>query len=256
MPPKWKVLADELAEEITTGRRPVGSPLPHITDLVTEGRGSKATVSRAYGELHARGLVTSRRGHGTVVRDRTRVRVPLSRFDHVLTPGGDRGPWETATAAQGLDGRIEVEPPAGELLDAPPAVEEYLALPPGSSAVRRRRRAMLGVEPVALQEAWYPPDIARAAGLDSPEKIKGGALGALVAAGIIPAEADEHVTSDAPTADEAARLGVGTQVSVLRVDRVTRDAAGRPIELVRLAAAADRVSLLYAPLPLQIDPTA
>ncbi|TLQ38843.1 GntR family transcriptional regulator [Streptomyces marianii] len=252
MASKWKALADQLAAEIRDGTRPPGSSLPHILDLVAQGKGSKATVNRAYQELEAAGLVSSQRGRGTVVRDRTRVRVPLSRYEHVLAPGGARGPWETATAEQGLDGRMEVDDPAAETLDAPDDVADRLELDAGAPVVRRRRRAMIGREVVALQTAWYPLAVAEAAGLDSPQKIKGGVLGALVGAGIVPTEAEEYVTADAPSTEQAAQLSIGARVSVLLVDRVTRDETGRAIELVRIAGAADRLSLVYAPLPLKI----
>ncbi|MER7817402.1 GntR family transcriptional regulator [Streptomyces sp. NPDC096153] len=249
---KWKALADRLEQGIRDGTHPPGSALPQILELVAAGEGSKATVSRAYQELETKGLVTSRRGHGTVVRDRTRVRVPLSRFDRVLEPGGSRGPWETATAEQGLDGHMELETPAAETLDAPADVAQLLRLAPGARVVRRRRRAMIGADVVALQDAWYPLDVAEVAGLDRPEKITGGVLPALIGAGLLPAEADEYVTADDPTPEQAAKLAIGARIAVLVVDRVTRDRTGRTIEFVRITGAADRLSLVYSPLPLKV----
>ncbi|MEV0965377.1 MULTISPECIES: UTRA domain-containing protein [unclassified Streptomyces] len=251
MRPKWKVLTDRLAGEIRDGTRPPGSVLPRIVELVAAGDGSKATVNRAYKELESAGLVTSMRGRGTVVREPARVRLPLSRFQHALEAGGARGPWEMATADQGLDGRMQVDNPAAEFLDAPGDVAEFLGLTPGALVVRRRRRALIGADVIALQDAWYPLDVAEAAGLDSPDKIAGGTLGALADAGIVPAQADEHVTADAPTDEQSANLAVGTRAAVLLVDRVTRDETGRAIELVRLVGAANRLTLVYAPLPLK-----
>ncbi|MFF5809074.1 GntR family transcriptional regulator [Streptomyces sp. NPDC012746] len=249
---KWQALADRLEREIKEGVYQPGEPLPQILDQVAAGAGAKATVSRAYQELEAKGLVTSRRGHGTVVRDRSRVRVPLNRFERVLDPGGTRGPWEAATAEQGLDGRMEVATPAAETLEAPADVAELLELTPGTQAVRRRRRALIGSDVVALQEAWYPLDIAQAASLDRPEKITGGVLAALLAAGLLPVEADEYVTAEEPTPQQAAQLAIGGRVSVLVIDRVTKDRTGRAIELVRVTGASDRLQLVYSPLPLQV----
>ncbi|MFI5867728.1 GntR family transcriptional regulator [Streptomyces sp. NPDC051546] len=252
MTAKWKALADRLAAEMDNGDREPGSSLPQILDQVAAGEGSKATVNRAYQELEAMGYVVSRRGRGTVVRNRTRVRVPLSRYEHVLEPGGTRGPWETATAEQGLNGRMEVEEPAAETLPAPADIAERLDLSPGAAVVRRRRRAMIDEDVVQLQEAWYPTDVAEAAGLDSPTKIVGGVLAGLIAADIIPAVAAEFVTAEEPTPDQAARLSIGARVPVIVIDRVTRDGTGRVIELVRITGAADRLSLVYSPLPLKV----
>ncbi|MGV9248021.1 GNAT family N-acetyltransferase [Streptomyces sp. NPDC003710] len=68
MAPKWRELADRLAAQIRRGDFAPGQQLPHIRDLVAVGEGSKATVHAAYKALEAEGLVTSSRGHGTVVR--------------------------------------------------------------------------------------------------------------------------------------------------------------------------------------------
>lgn len=68
MAPKWRELADRLAAQIRRGDFAPGQHLPHIRDLVTAGEGSKATVHAAYKALEAQGLVTSSRGHGTIVR--------------------------------------------------------------------------------------------------------------------------------------------------------------------------------------------
>ena len=71
MAPKWRELADRFAEQIRSGEIKPGAQLPQIRDLVEAGEGSKDTVHKAYKELEAQGLVTSSRGHGTVVRPQT-----------------------------------------------------------------------------------------------------------------------------------------------------------------------------------------
>lgn len=250
--PKWKSLADRLAGEIRSGTYAPGDPLPHIRALVEAGEGSKATVNRAYQELEAEGLVRSVRGRGTVVRDRRRIRVPLSRYGQVLEPGGNRGPWETATAAQGLDGAMVVSPP--EILEASPEIAQSLGIEIGSPVLLRHRRATISGDVIQLQNAWYPLDIAQAAGIDKPGKVVGGVLGAMVGAGLLPTEADEHVTAWIPTDEEAAALTIGTRVPALLIERVTRDQSGRAVELVRITAAADRIELVYDNLPLNPKP--
>lgn len=74
MAPKWQDLADRIAAEIRRGDFAPGQHLPHIRDLVAAGEGSKATVHAAYKALEAQGLVTSSRGHGTIVRPHGPVR--------------------------------------------------------------------------------------------------------------------------------------------------------------------------------------
>lgn len=247
--PKWRALADKIAAQIDAGEYAPGAELPHIRALVAAGEGSGATVHRAYQTLAAEGYVTSSRGHGTVVRDRRRIRVPLSRYGAVLAPGGTKGPWESATAAQGLDGGMTVLPP--ERLEAPADIAAALNIAAGDPVIRRSRQATIGAEVVQIQSAWYPLDIAAAAGLDGPGKVVGGILGAMTGAGLHPTEADERVTAWVPSPAEAAALSIGATVPVLLVERVTRDQTGRPIEVVRITGAADRLELVYDRLPLR-----
>lgn len=68
MAPKWRDLADKIAAKIRNGEYAPGEQLPHIRELVEAGEGSKSTVHAAYKALEAEGLVTSSRGHGTMVR--------------------------------------------------------------------------------------------------------------------------------------------------------------------------------------------
>lgn len=246
--PKWRALADKIAAQIEAGEYAPGAPLPHIRTLVAAGEGSGATVHRAYQQLAAEGYVTSSRGHGTVVRDRSRIRVPLSRYGAVLSPGGTMGPWETATAAQGLPGGMTVLPP--ERLAAPADIAAALNIAPGDPVLLRSRQATIGTDVVQIQSAWYPLDIATTAGIDGPGKVAGGILGAMAGAGLRPTDADERVTAWVPTPAQAAALSIASTVPVLLIERVTRDQTGRPIEAVRITGAADRIELVYDRLPL------
>ncbi|MGW7469551.1 GntR family transcriptional regulator [Streptomyces xantholiticus] len=65
--PKWRQIADDLAQQIVDGEYGPGDQLPHIQELVRQGKGSTATVHRAYQTLESEGLVRSSRGHGTRV---------------------------------------------------------------------------------------------------------------------------------------------------------------------------------------------
>ncbi|MFI8365251.1 GntR family transcriptional regulator [Streptomyces sp. NPDC085612] len=251
MASKWEGLANQLKEKINAGEYQPGQKLPTVSALVAAGEGSITTVQRAYAELEADGYVVKRRRGGTVVRDRSRARVPLSRYSSALTPQGTKGPWEAALAEQGLEGQMAVASPAAEVLDAPEDVATALALPTGRKVVRRRRRAMIGDEVVQLQEAWYPLAVAQQAGLDQPTKVIGGVLRPLLAAGLAPAEAEERIRAWVPSPDEVTGLSIGSRIPVIGVERVTRDDTGRPIEFLRILGAADRLELVYDGLPLK-----
>ncbi|OEJ30019.1 GntR family transcriptional regulator [Streptomyces subrutilus] len=244
---RWRELADRLAQRIESEGLAPGSRMPTTAELMAEGE-SKPSIERAYRELVERGLVVRKPRVGTVVRNRARVRVPLSRYGSVLRPGGDKGPWETATASVGLDGSVVTL--SVECVAATAAIASLLEVEPGSPVVRRHRHAVADGDVVQIQEAFYPADLAAAAGLDQPAKITGGVLSAMTAAGLDPQSADETVAARPPTKAEALELGVGERVPVLCIERVVRSRGGQVLELLRVVGVADRVELHYGGLPL------
>lgn len=65
--PPYEQIRTQVASLIATGALPAGSRLPTVRDLATDLGVAVGTVARAYRELEAEGLVTSRRRTGTVV---------------------------------------------------------------------------------------------------------------------------------------------------------------------------------------------
>lgn len=242
----YQDLADELRRSINAGDFPADTTLPRIVDLMERYDLSRQTVRDAIGVLADEGLVVTMGKGGTLVRNRTRVRIPLSRYSRVLRQGGSKGPWETACAAQGLDGRMKVVHVAR--VQGPHSV---LGVPADGEVVHRLRYAMIGADDVVqIQDAWYSADLADQAGISGEGKVEGGIFGALNAAGYRPFTASEQVESRRPTPSETARLKISGKVPVLAVERLTKDPSGRILELLRTVAAADRVQLVYDDLPL------
>ncbi|MCB5181493.1 GntR family transcriptional regulator [Streptomyces antimicrobicus] len=245
-------ISDDLRRRIEAGEYPVGSRLPTNAELMALHGVSKGTITKAIATLADDGLVFSSKRAGTIVRPRTQVRIPLSRYGQVLTPGGPRGPWEAATAAQGIDGEMRLV--RVDRLQAPADLAALLGLAEGDDVVYRLRQALIRPDDVVqLQHAWYPAAVAEAAGLDGDGKITGGVYGALVAAGHRPTVADETVTARVPTDEEATDLRISGRVWVLALQRITLDASGRPLEVLRAVAPADRLSLVYDSLPISHD---
>ena len=245
--PKYRDIAAELRDKIERGEFVPGAHLPHTDDLMTEYAASKHTVRAAVQVLVDEGLVIARRRYGTVVRDRRKVRIPLNRYQRSLESQGQLGPFEAACKEQGLNGemgKVKVE----RVRD--PEVAALLGLPSQDDLVCRRRQALIDGQVVQFQFAWYPIDVAEAANLEREGKIEGGIYRALIEAGIPAVEADERVVARAPTKEEAADLGTGTGIPVITIQRISKDSAGRPIELLRVVAAADRLELSYEALPL------
>lgn len=129
-------------------------------------------------------------------------------------------------------------------------VAAALGIEPGIPVHRRRRRATIGEAVHHHQTAWYPIDVAERAGLTGAETVVGGIYGAMTGAGMPPADLDETVTARMPTDKEAAGLRMGHGTPLLLIERITRDSSGRPVELLRVIAPADRTELTYDRLRL------
>jgi DNA-binding GntR family transcriptional regulator len=180
---------------------------------------------------------------GTIVRDRTPVRLSMARYSDVLADPGDRGPWETACAQQGVPGRTEIV-----TVDRRPAdthVAAQLGIPEGALVVYLLQHMYAGEQVGQLQEAWLPLALVKETPLAAASKIVGGIYRALTATGHPPASAQESVTSRMPTRAEAETLSLDLGSPVLAIDRVTRGQDGHALVLAHAVIAGDRVRLHY-----------
>ncbi|MEU0520764.1 GntR family transcriptional regulator [Streptosporangium sp. NPDC006007] len=246
---RYRELASDLRRAIEDDTYPPGAVLPKITELAKKYGMANETVRLAIGVLESEGLVRAIRKRGTVVLDRTPVRVRFSRYRAVLTPNGDRGPWETACREQGVNGEMQTVEVERE--PAPPEVASALHLAAGTAVLRRSRRALIDGEPAQLQTAWYPYELIRGTPIARSSKVVGGIYRALLQAGLTPASAGEEIRSRPPVADEAAELRLRGGGWILEVRRTTFDAAKTPIEYQVIVADPARTIIVYDDLPLQ-----
>ena len=249
----YRELAARLREKINDGTYPPGSTIPTLEDLMEQFGATSATVRQAVKTLRAEGLVTPMGRRGTVVRDRSRVTLPFRRYTNALAPApapeGNRGPWESACAAQGVDGRTETI-----LVDQRPAPDDVayaLDLPEGAPVVYRLRHMYAGAQVAQVSESYLPLALVEGSPLAGTGKVVGGVYRALTALGHPPATATQRITGRMPTPEEAEALSLDIGSPVLTLMGVTRGPDGTPLEVTRLTVAGDRVELLYEDLPLR-----
>ncbi|MGH3612683.1 MAG: GntR family transcriptional regulator [Pseudonocardia sp.] len=238
--PGYREIAAELRAAIDRGDYPPGATLPRLADLADQYGVNKTTAQRVIGLLASEGLVATAKRRGTVVRDRTPVRLPIARYADA-TP--EAGPWEVACAQQGLNGWTEVTGVDERTADE--VVARELGLEPGDPVIRRANRMRIGDQVAQLQETWLPLPLFAGTQLAAPDKVTGGIYRGLAAAGHPPAVADEVITGRMPTQDEAETLCLDQGSPVLDIRRTTRDRAGRAVVHVHIVVSADRVSLAY-----------
>src|SRR5579862_6346646 len=67
--PRYRAIADALADDMAAGRLAAGTRLPPQRDLAWQLKVTVGTVARAYTEAARRGLVSGEVGRGTYVLD-------------------------------------------------------------------------------------------------------------------------------------------------------------------------------------------
>jgi len=205
---RYRDIADDLRRRIAAGELGAGRVLPSESELSGEYAVSRVTIRKALEELRRERLVDSRQGFGWFVA-----------VDPVSQTLGRLGTIEAQLAESGAtpERRIldfEVERP-------PPRARQVL----GEGPVLRVRRVNLadGV-PFARVTVWCPE--ALAADLSVTDVARASFYDLL---GIELGGATQTIGAGAAGADDAAVLDVPVGSPVLVCERVTRDAAGRPV---------------------------
>lgn len=221
-------VADVLRQQITSAAFPDGL-LPDEGVLGRHLGASRNAVREALGLLRDEGLVTRRRGIGTTV----------------VTPKYGHGLDRLAGLAETLTGYGPVtnEVRAARLVaHAPRAITRRLGLADGAEAVHLERLRRLGGHPLSVDTTWLAPDVGRAV-LDGDlvnrdvfallEEATGDALGH--------AEVTVHAVN--ADADTAGLLEIPGGAAIFAIDRLTRLADGRPVDVEALRVRADRLAL-------------
>ena len=208
-----------LNERIVSGTWKSGQAIPAEPELAADLGVSAGTLRRALAGLERRHLIERRQGRGTFVAQQTSQQA-LGQFFRVRNLAGQ--PVEPET----LITRVATEPATAE-------EAARLRLSPGEAVHRIDRSRIFEGEPriaerISLPAALFP-------GLSLP--LAPDHLGSEIyvhyrnAHGIIVVQSEENLSATAATEEDAARLNCPVGTPLLLIERVTFDAAGRPVEL-------------------------
>jgi GntR family transcriptional regulator len=156
---------------------------------------------------------------------------------------GQADAWSQEAARAGRVGTQRIREVVTDV--APVDVTSAFGLPPGASAVVRRRTMLLDDQPVELTDSWYPAQIAAGTALAMPAKIKGGAVTLLAGLGYTVHEAREDITFRAATPGEAAELGSPAGTPVIVLSRTCLTAEAVPFEASVMVMVAEGRHLRY-----------
>jgi len=250
---KYKQIADELRDQITTGTLPPGTQLPTEAELAAAHGASRSTVRLAIGLLIQQGLVETRQGIGTyVTQPATPLTVVLSReedwrtgepADAALQPTGEPASWPTTEKFQ------------AETASANAEIAAALHLAEGTLVVVRRTHRCLDKDPWSLVASYYPAAIAKGTPLEQAGQSAQSASLVLAEHGHQPVGYRDDIYARMPDATETAFFRLSSPVPVTVVSRTAYDTS-QPIRLTQYVYRADRVRLRHemGTLPAGISP--
>lgn len=242
-------IADDIRIGIESGEYPPGAQLPTLEELAGKHLCSLAVARQAVAVLRQQGLVITRQGIGSFVRERPIARRHgMSRYSRsrwhageaVLIAEASRQGHEAAQLMRALE-----ETPA------PAVVAGILGIPPGTLVWVRRRTTLIDGRPNQLADSYYPLGIAEKVPRIREENTgPGGGFARIEEAGITLARIREQLQARMPASPETVALKLPEGTPVIELTRTTFDSAGNPVEVFIAVIAADMVTFDYDfPIP-------
>ncbi|MEC7377092.1 MAG: GntR family transcriptional regulator [Pseudomonadota bacterium] len=222
--PLYVQIRDRLRRDILDGTYQVHERLPSENEMMGVFGVSRITIRQALRDLHNEGLVFSAQGKGTFVSKPKAVQ-NVQRLEG----------FGEAMAAQGYEASARVL--SIQQLKAPKAVVAALDLQPGEDTIEVKRVRYLNRAPVCIENSYFPMDIGRRMfGLD----LSGDIFPMLENLFGIPLGGAD-ISLDAILADDEAQqyLNLKSGEAILRVERLTHNRDGRPIDFEYLCYRGD-----------------
>ncbi|MEU6015974.1 GntR family transcriptional regulator [Streptomyces sp. NPDC047515] len=249
MAPKWRELAEKLADKIRNGDYAPGQQLPHIRDLVAAGEGSKSTVHAAYKALESEGLVTSSRGHGTIVRPLVPLkRLGIERYDKAKWRDSDEVAFIADRVASGRAYRRGDQTQSVDRVQAPPSVAAALGLSADAEVYARARLVKEDGHPTHTLTSYYRPEHVEGTLIVDPTPGpagRGGGFRVLYDAGYEIDHMREELFARVPTSEEMKLLLLPSGEPVVELHRTSFTSDGAVVEFAIGVHAASRFRWAY-----------
>lgn len=235
MTTRYSKIAQWVRDRIADSTYPPGATIPAIPELANRFDVSRETVRDAISRLTNEGVVTPRRGIGTVVRD-------LSPVSMTYQPGAPAQLWTTQNSG-GSDTLISAEWEAADR-----GIAERLELPADSQVVHRVRHQQKGDGIAQVHHTWIPQNVALALGqdvADASSQPTTDVFTLMRQAGNPPATITETVSTRMPTPEERELMDLPAGVPLLVTHRITRNSDSTPLETSTLTGAGDRMAQTF-----------
>ncbi|MCL7429487.1 GntR family transcriptional regulator [Streptomyces sp. YS415] len=242
--PRYVQIADEIVRQIRAGVLKPGDMVPSESELVDRYGVSGGTIRKAMVEVRASGLVETRHGKGSIVKDRPPVRHRSSdRFRRSLRQGG-KAAYLAESAQSGATAKVSVLYIGP--MEAPEDVARRLGVPVGTQVLVRRRLYFRNGTPVETASSYLPWDVVK----DIPELFAenpggGGIYARLEDHGHEFAEFVETLQARPASKAEATELALSPGAPVVHLIREARTTAGLVVEVCDTLMAADQFVFEY-----------
>ncbi len=242
-------IADDIRTRIETGEYRPGQQLPTYDELAAEYLCSLAVVRKAVDLLRQQGLVITRQGKGSYVRERPRARRHgMDRYARRHWAAG-RAVLEAEAAQQGYTATQLIRALGEE--PAPAPVAERLNVEPGTPVFVRRRTTLIEDRPNQLADSYYPLAIAeKVPRITEEDTGPGGGFARLEETGYALARIREELSVRMPTGPESVALKLPEGTPVVELIRTAIDVSGEPVEVMLAIIAGDMITFDYEfPVP-------
>jgi GntR family transcriptional regulator len=219
--PIYMQLAQKLLKEITDGKILADEALPSERELCALMGASRVTVRKAIELLIEDGVLSRRQGSGTYVKPR--IQAPGSYLTSFSEDAEARGETTTTHWMENKTGFASEEE------------ARLLELKVDAPVLRLSRVRLADGEPLAIENAVVPADM-----LPTAAKLGNSLYKALAERGNRPISGKQKIRAALAGPNEAKLLGIAEGVEILRIERLTRRADGRPVELTRSAYRGER----------------
>jgi GntR family transcriptional regulator len=242
-------IADDIRARIETGELAAGAKIPTLDELAEEHHCSLGAVRRAVDLLKQQGMLITRQGSGTYVRERAIARRHgIDRYS--------RSRWASGTAILVAEAAAQGHKADQDIrflgtIPAPPAVAERLAVKPGAKVHARKRTTTINNRPNQLADSYYTLALTKAVpALKRENTGPGGGFARIEDAGIRLARIREEIALRMPTGPETSLLRLPEGTPVAELIRTAYDEGGGPVEVMIAVIAGDMVAFDYEfPVP-------
>jgi len=241
--PMYRQIAEDLREQVESGRLQPGQQLPTELELREHYDASRNTVRDAIKSLTTLGLVETRPGQGTFVVQK------IDPFVYTLT-GDPSGPGASEGASylsevEERKRRASVSPLQVEIQEAHADIASGLWTSEGTEVISRHERRFIDGTPWSMQTSFYPMEFADrgAERLRSARNIEEGTVRYLAETLHIHQKGyRDWITVRAPNAAEADffKLPPDGRVAMYEVFRTVFDGNGQPMRLTVTVFPTDR----------------